>query len=379
MKNSALSVVDRRPPRQGRRRTPAPPSLDHDDLQTPLGKAAAEWRLTIDAISDVILVCNPNGLLHRLNRSALLLLGGTYSDWIGQPVAALESRQPMGAILECARELFVDRPGHTQRLREDETGLVWDVSCTRWETLPDTAVVLARNVTEMVRLEESLARSEAMAELGRLLGAVAHEVRNPLFGISALLEAWSVNLASADGAAYMAMLTHEVGRLRGLMADLLEYGKPFTVSFEVASLQGTVLEAIRTCERQAAAAGVTLSSTLTESLVKMDSARLPRVFINLLENAIQHSPAGAGVSISIHPEAPGHTSVHVTDAGPGFDDDTLRRLFTPFHSRRRGGTGLGLAIAKRIVDEHGGSVSVRNNDTGGATVIVTLPTADYDS
>lgn len=390
MKDSSLSVVDRRPARQGKRATagsrrhasrrPNPaPSLDHLDLQTPLGKAAAEWRFTIDAITDVILVCNPNGLLHRLNRSALLLLGGTYSDWIGQPVAALASRQPIGAIVDCARELFVDGAGEIRRLRENETGLVWDVSCTRWETLPDTAVVLARNVTDTVRLEESLARAEAMAELGRLLGAVAHEVRNPLFGISALLEAWNVNLASADATAYMALLTHEVDRLRGLMADLLEYGKPFTVNFEVASLQGTVLEAIRTCERQAAAAGVTLSSTLSESLVRMDSARLPRVFINLLENAIQHSTAGSTVSISIQPQAPGHTTVHVTDAGPGFGDDTLRQLFTPFHSRRRGGTGLGLAIVKRIVDEHGGSVSVRNNETSGASVTVTLPTADYDS
>lgn len=357
---------------------PAPP-LHHDDLQTPLGKAAAEWRLTIDAISDVILVCNPNGLVDRLNRSALSLLGGTYSDWIGQPVAVLESRQPIGAIVQCARMLFADHPGRTQRIRESQTGLVWDVCCTRWETLPDTAVVVARNVTDMVRLEESLVRAEAMAELGRLLGAVAHEVRNPLFGISALLEAWSVNLATADPQAYMALLTHEVGRLRALMTDLLEYGRPSIPTFEVASLQGAVLEAIRSCERQAAASGVTLSSTLSESLVRMDRSRLPRVFTNLLENAIQHSSAGSGVSISIVPEGRSQTRVQVTDAGPGFGDDTLRHLFTPFHSRRQGGTGLGLAIAKRIVDEHEGSLSVRNNATRGATVTVSLPTADYDS
>jgi signal transduction histidine kinase len=163
------------------------------------------------------------------------------------------------------------------------------------------------------------------------------------------------------------------------MAGLLEYGRPFTLTLKVASLQGAVLEAIRTCERQAATATVTLSSTLSESLVKMDSSRLSRVFINLLENAIQHSPAGSGVSISIQPAGTTHTSVHVTDAGPGFADEILRHLFTPFHSRRHGGTGLGLAIAKRIVDEHGGTISVRNDVKRGATVTVTLPTADYES
>jgi signal transduction histidine kinase len=372
----------RRPrPAPGRRQPPSLDALSPEDraLQDPLSRAAVEWRFTIDAIPDVILVCDPNRVIHRLNRRALALLGGTYADWIGQPVAAIESRQPIAAILQCARGLVVDNPGGTQRIRESQTGLVWDVSCSQWDTLPEIAVVVARNVTDMVQLEESLARAQGMAEMGRLLGAVAHEVRNPLFGISALLEAWSVNPAAVDTAAYMGLLTHEVDRLRTLMADLLEYGKPFAANLCVASLQGTVLEAIRTCERQAAAAGVTLSSRLSESLVRMDASRLPRVFINLLENAIQHSPAGSTVSIAILPHDGAHTAVQVVDAGAGFDDDMLRHLFTPFRSRRAGGTGLGLAIVKRIVDEHGGEVSVRNNAARGATVTVTLLRADYQT
>ena len=388
-----MKVSPRRPIDRGARRTRVPrpttarrqsPSMepvppDWKELQDPLSRAAIEWRFTIDAMPDVIMVCDPNGVIHRLNRSALSLLGGTYADWVGQPIAAIETRQPLAAILQCARGMIADNPGRTERIREEHTGLVWDVSCARWDMLPDVAVVVARNVTDMVQLEESLARAQGMAEMGRLLGAVAHEVRNPLFGISALIEAWSVNPAAVNATEYMGLLTHEVGRLRTLMADLLEYGKPFTASLGVASLQGTVLEAIRTCERQAAAAGVTLSSRLSESLVKMDSPRLARVFINLLENAIQHSATGSAVSISIRLDGAAHTSVQVSDAGAGFDEDTLQHLFTPFRSRRPGGTGLGLAIAKRIVDEHGGTVSVRNNPTRGATVTVTLPRADYTS
>src|SRR5262249_39396297 len=152
---------------------------------------------------------------------------GTFADWVGQPVSRLELSPSLGPIFQCARRLFNDAPGQSERVRDDATGIVWDVSCTRWTGLPNTAVLIPRNVPETVRLQESLARAEVMAEMGRLLGAVAHEARNPLFGISALLEAWSVNLATADPAAYMAMLTHEVTRLRTLMADLLEYGRPF--------------------------------------------------------------------------------------------------------------------------------------------------------
>ena len=93
----------------------------------------------------------------------------------------------------------------------------------------------------------------------------------------------------------------------------------------------------------------------------------------------QHSPAGSGVSISIQADGARHTSVEVADSGQGFSADTLQHLFTAFHSRRKGGTGLGLAIVKRIVDEHGGTVAVRNNTPAGATVTVTLPLADYES
>jgi signal transduction histidine kinase len=110
----------------------------------------------------------------------------------------------------------------------------------------------------------------------------------------------------------------------------------------------------------------------------MDRTRLVRVFENLLENAIQHSPAGGEVAVeAAAATAGGRDGIEcaVCDSGPGFQAEELGRVFDPFFTRRRGGTGLGLSIVQRIVDEHGGRVGAGNRAEGGAILTVWLPAA----
>ena len=116
--------------------------------------------------------------------------------------------------------------------------------------------------------------------------------------------------------------------------------------------------------------------------VLMDRKRLVQVFQNILQNAIQLSPAGSAVTVEGATEdaAEGRTVViTVNDSGPGFAADDLPRAFEPFFSRRRGGTGLGLAIVQRIVEAHQGTVTVGNRPAGGAVISVRLPCAPTET
>jgi signal transduction histidine kinase len=100
------------------------------------------------------------------------------------------------------------------------------------------------------------------------------------------------------------------------------------------------------------------------------------VFINLVQNAIQHAPAGTDVLIEAEAqgsEASPTLQITIRDAGPGFAAEDLPSAFCPFFSRRKGGTGLGLAIVRRIVEEHHGTVTVGNDPRGGAVVHLMLP------
>jgi signal transduction histidine kinase len=108
----------------------------------------------------------------------------------------------------------------------------------------------------------------------------------------------------------------------------------------------------------------------------MDRSRMLQVLQNVIQNAVQHSPAGGRVVLDAgRREGEGRSWVwlSVRDAGPGFEADNLQRAFEPFVTRRPGGTGLGLSIAQRIVAQHGGALSASNHPDGGALVSVRLP------
>jgi signal transduction histidine kinase len=232
-----------------------------------------------------------------------------------------------------------------------------------------------------VKLQDALQRKEALTAMGTLVGGVAHEVRNPLFGISATLDALGVRLAGDGGAGpLMATMQEQVRRLGALMTDLLDYGRPIASQLAQQSVSAVAARAITACAPEAAQAGVSVEfeGAPTHDVVFMDEPRLLQVFENLIQNAVEHTPRGGRVRVEVGPEARrGRAGVRcaVHDAGPGFDPAHLPQLFEPFFSRRRGGTGLGLSIVERIVDQHLGRVEAGNHPGGGGVVSVWLPAA----
>jgi len=238
---------------------------------------------------------------------------------------------------------------------------------------------LERSAREIVALRQALGCARAMATMGALVAGVAHEVRNPLFSISASLDALERQFGISTAAApYAAALRSSVQRLNDLMVELLEYGRPHGNPLLPGPLREVIAQAIESCQAQARASRVSVSNTVSHGLppVPMDRGRLTLVFRNLVENALHHSVPGGSVTVEAArlPEACGPLlDCRVRDCGPGFRDEDLPRVFEPFYTRRRGGTGLGLAIAQRIVHQHGGSIRAFNHRHGGAVVGVRLP------
>lgn len=232
---------------------------------------------------------------------------------------------------------------------------------------------------ERIRLQASLRRAETLSAMGTLVAGVAHQVRNPLFGISSVLDAMEARLGPREEyQRYLKVLREQVDRVTALMHELMEYGRPGNVEPLVASMAGVVEDAVRACQARAQDARVTIVVRLDEALpeVIMDRPRLSRALENVLENAIQHSPASGTVVVTAKAvEDGGRTwlEIHVGDGGAGFSSSELPRVFEPFFTRRPGGTGLGLALVERIVQSHGGHVSAANREEGGAVVTVRLP------
>ncbi|HEU5358554.1 MAG TPA: ATP-binding protein [Gemmatimonadales bacterium] len=238
-------------------------------------------------------------------------------------------------------------------------------------------VVIEEARRETLAANESLRRAEAMAEMGELVGGVAHEVRNPLMAISSGLQTLAV--AEADAAARRADIFDDlksaVTRLTTLTRDLLEYGKPTDPDLQPGDAAAVIRSAAVACAPLATAAGVRIRIDAGDPVptAVMDRSRLIQVFVNLITNAVQHSPAGGEVRVTIRQQGGGGlVECEVADSGPGFPDDLLPHLFHPFAGRRPGGTGLGLAIARRLVEQQRGTVAAQNRPDGGAFVRVTL-------
>ncbi|MFN7958196.1 MAG: ATP-binding protein [Holophagaceae bacterium] len=261
------------------------------------------------------------------------------------------------------------------RLRTRSGDWLWvfdagKVVAWRADGRPARMAGMCTDISERRRAEESLRA---------LVGGVVHEIRNPVYGISINLDALEATFGDEPRyRPFLGALRESAERIQGLMNDLRDYGEPRTLNPEPCRVRSLLEDAVRSCEvlKGSRDAKVRLALEDEALVLPLNARRMHQVFRNLLENALHHSPPGGTVSVrGRHLRDEGHDwwVFSVEDEGAGFEAESLARAFEPFFTRRKGGTGLGLSIVKRVVEEHGGTVSVENGPAGGARVSLRLP------
>ncbi len=233
------------------------------------------------------------------------------------------------------------------------------------------------------RMEERLEISERerrdnqrLAALGSLASTLAHEIRNPLNAMSLLLSRLEGGKTPQEQrAGVLGGLRSEIGRLDRLVSDILDYARPVALNRERLNLKSVLSDICQLYYEVASAKNLQIDLKLTENPIEVfaDSDKIKQCIMNLLQNAVDASPAQSVVSLKLT-AVDGMAYLRVEDEGKGITSENEERLFDLFFTTKVHGTGLGLSTVKKIVDAHGGRVEIKNrDDKQGAVANVWLP------
>lgn len=244
---------------------------------------------------------------------------------------------------------------------------------------------LSENLSEANRnLKQAQAearRAERLAALGQLSAGLAHEIRNPLGVIKGSAEILNQKLAASEPLSQelAGYIYTEVNRLSALVSRFLDFAGPSRLDLRPADLSMVMEKSLRAVEQQGASARVDVHRDYAPGMppVLIDRELCEQAFTNLLLNACEAmGEAGGELKIGIHPDRGGATvAVDIEDTGPGVAPEMKEQIFNPFVTTKKTGVGLGLAIVSKIVDAHGGTLSLTSNTGQGARFRITLPVA----
>ena len=363
-------------------------ALQNGKMLEALQASEARLQQFFDHAPEYCYLVGPGGRITDANRATLEGLGHAREELIGRPVLSLYAPECQEQAREVRR-----RTMRGEGVRNEEI-LVLARDGGRRKVLLSTAAILdskgrvinfvgiQRDVTELRRIEASLAQSDRLASMGLLAAGVAHEINNPLSYILLNLEALAEELPELAGAAELAQLAGEgaegARRIREIVRGLGSFSR---VEPEVPTPMD--LHVPLRSARDMAWNTVKHRARLVAELdplppVRGSEGRLSQVFLNLLINAAQAIPEGAvdQNEIRVQTRVEGdHAVVEIQDSGQGIQPEHLPRLFEPFFTTKEVGvgSGLGLAISHGIITDLGGTIDVQSTVGVGSTFQVRLP------
>jgi len=286
-------------------------------------------------------------------------------------VLAVSIRRPMVELQEKIERVslgdlnasvsFADRNDEIGDLGRDFNGMVAQLKASREE-------IQHLHQTQM-------SRAEHFATLGELAAGLAHEIRNPLAGIAGVIEIIGRDLPPDSPARSVVKdAKEEAVQINRILTDLLETARPKPPHFQPKDLAGTVEHAVMFARQQAITKNIRIEFDHSEPmpLVDHDPHQMNQVLLNLLLNAIQAMGKPGAIYVSLRREKEA-AAITVADEGKGIAPEVLPNIFRPFFTTKGHGTGLGLSLARRMVEAHAGTITVRSELGKGTQFTIRLP------
>ena len=371
---------------------------------------------TLRAFNEDIIKNMTNGLIAVDNQGCVTAFNPAASAMLGYPPQVV-LRQPLAQALRGADELVKvfnqtllnGKPGsYREILIQTYEGQQLPISVntaplgelnggdgTTSGVNPSAGVVgVIEDLSELKALEERQRRLDRLAALGEMAAVVAHEIRNPVASIAAgveyLAKGTPAGSVEFEGSA---MILGEVKRVNRILEDILFVARPLQLELAPEALPDLIKNVLHRCQPQIQENHIEISFQCVTDLplLYIDGQRLEQVFTNLIINATQAMRDGGKLAVKVSrlPAQDGavwattrqavaaqeedRIQVIVTDTGPGIPAEAQARIFEPFFTTKARGTGLGLSIARRIIEEHRGTITVETKKGQGTSFIIQLP------
>lgn len=244
-------------------------------------------------------------------------------------------------------------------------------------------LVILNDLSFSKRLELNMRRLDLLASIGTLSASMAHEIKNALVAVKTFLE---LLLSQNQDAELAGIVSREMKRIDSIVSQMLKFAGPAKPTFSTVRLHQILEHSIRLIEQKIGEKDVELDLSLEArpDLIKGDDYQLEQAFFNLFLNALEAMPPKGRLKVSteryqqsaaLRESEARETMMKITvaDTGSGIPTENMDRLFEPFFTTKNNGTGLGLPITRRIIQEHGGNISVESQLGHGTTFSVYLP------
>ncbi len=233
---------------------------------------------------------------------------------------------------------------------------------------------ISRDITERLKTEELLRKSEKLAVVGQLATVMAHEINNPLTAMKGFMQLLK-STENENNQGYINIVSSEIERIESITTEFMAVAKPQVVKMQLNNISVLMDQVLMLLQPQAMMHNIKFRIDLNPGipLISCEGNQLKQVFVNILKNAIESMPMGGEILIQINILDNNQVSIRFIDQGCGIPKERIPYLGEPFYSIKEEGIGLGLMICYKIIETHQGKIFIKSEMNKGTTVEVTLP------
>lgn len=339
----------------------------------------SQTTLLLESMTEGVILLHEDGTITHMNRAFEDMLSASRTNWIGKNIFQSEMDESLRENLQVVLTGRISRIHAlpTEFFNRQISHFSIDILALENPRSKERgALLIGKDITTEWQWSELSKRADLIHSLSQMAASMAHEVRNPLTSIKGFLQLLSQNQPSADKLSmYVQVMMEELERAHSIITEYLNLSRT-NLAQQVESSLLRLLDDIRILmESEAMIRGVNLHFYLTDVTIQCDPKKIKQVMINLIRNALEATPRGGSVTVSMKPVTDkGIVEIQVTDTGSGIPAEALPYIFTPFYSTKKAGTGLGLSVCKQIIEEHHGHIqAVSKEEEEGSCFTVELP------